>query len=146
MYTQDHKKHIHISKSWQFLACQWFQSPLQTTQLENHVSCSRSSSNRCAASCCASKESAKVLQRRRMAWCHRGFSGESVGIDRHPAIYSDEKNRCCFRGIGTVYYLVYCHHIWLISGQDLHLKFNAMSPIRCEDFSIPGGITNGVSV
>ena len=33
----------------------------------------------------------------------------------------------------------------------LYIKFNAMhklgsSPIGCEDFSIPGGITNGISV
>ena len=37
------------------------------------------------------------------------------------------------------------------SGQKLYVKFNAMrklgsSPIGCEDFSVPGGITNGVSV
>ena len=37
------------------------------------------------------------------------------------------------------------------SGQNPYVKFNAMhklgsSPIGCEDFSIPRGITNGVSV
>ena len=37
------------------------------------------------------------------------------------------------------------------SGQNIYVKFKAMhklgsSPIGCEDFNIPGSITNGVSV